>query len=166
MKIKFIGGINMNQLNLNAIICKEYKDDNIKGIFNTVYLKEGNDKYPFCIVILTSIIGIMDLSGKALRIFMVKDDSNRIRIAHLTDFEIFNKVENKQMPVNDTKIVREGTNILNLPNFEFIGFGEYEIRVYLADRQKSSDDFSDEILENKNDDFLKIIKHISVKQDK
>ena len=160
----------MNQLNLNAIICKEYKDDNIKGIFDTVYLREGTDKYPFCIVILSSIIGNMDLSDKVLRVFMVKGDRDGIGIAHLTDFEIFNKAENNKaennkMLVNDTLLVKEQTNILNLPDFNFIGFGEYEIRVYLADRQKSSDDFSDEILENKNNDFLEIIKHISVKPD-
>lgn len=155
----------MNQLNLNAIICKEYKDDNIKGIFDTVYLREGTDKYPFCIVILSSIIGNMDLSDKVLRVCMVKGDRNGIGIAHLTDFEIFNKAENNKMPVNDTLLVKEQTNILNLPDFNFIGFGEYEIRVYLADKQKSSDDFSDEILENKNNDFLEIIKHISVKLD-
>lgn len=150
--------------NINILLCREVDENtvNIKEIFNKLYLDNKNRASFVIITLLNSILS--DEKNFKLYYFLEKVEGNGSKIT-LLGSTLFTKVlNNNQTNKKNVKSYVGGLSNaithMSIDDCEFIGPGNYEIKIYKFDNEdeKNFGDLNDasneEILEYANDEHL------------
>lgn len=150
--------------NINMLLCREVDENtvNIKEIFNKLYLDNKN-RASFVIITLLNAISSDEKNFK-LYYFLEKVEGNGSKITLLGSTQFTKMLNNNQVNKKNVKTYVKGLSNaithMRIDECEFIGPGNYEIKIYKFDNEDEKkiadlDDASDEkLLAYANDEHL------------
>ena len=164
----------MNDIQLNAILCKDYiydqnnNNESIKDIFTTIYT--DNNKASFYIFLMIKIFGDIEevLKNKIMKIFVVKHEEDGFSSRIIADMKLLNEFKREKTIRSefDKCLINshEWNIVMPMNNFLFAGTGTYELVAFITQDDVSGEIYDVFELFSKHKENLVLTKAFAVKE--